>query len=453
MIEEGQSIFYLSYFVLAVALVVFFVRLRSKESVTITTKEFKQFQASYITSFSAVLFCELLASASFYHSFVYLGLSIDQIARLYVVSVLSSAIFSIVFEVVDMFSSRRDKCVSSCFLYAISMFSLFLGPHYEMLLFGRVLYGAASALQQIGFEAYGAHEHSNRGFPDDWMSQTASYFTHSMALVAALTGLLGQSSSTSGPLGCIGLCCSVFILAAIYILFTWNKDINHQKFAVSPYVANLVRVVSTARTHPSFAWFLVMSASFESFIMLFTFYWAPWLTSLLPYTNSRLPFELIFSCLVMASMLGNYVYQWLLSSDSRLQVDSIFQYTLLACAISLFTGSIVNTLSLSFLIGLIVQACIGVYWPSIGMLRGSVVLPELRNHTLALTRYDKSCMYCMSSICLSCCLVCRLLTAGMTFLCFYWISMHKSSFAVLSICGLLTSLATYAHSKVTQVSS
>jgi hypothetical protein len=397
--------------------------------VIITTKEFKQFQASYLTAVSAVILCDMLASACFYHSLLFLGLNLNQIATLYVVSVFANAVFSIIFDIIDIIPSKRDKCALSAILFAMSMFSLFIGPHYEMLLFGRVIYGIAMALKDSGFENYGSQEHSNRGFPEDWQVQTAGMISHCMTLMAAVAGILGQTSSSSSPLGVVGLACTLFILLAFYIVSTWTKDVGTPRFALSSYVANVNRVLSTLKSQKSYMYYMIITCCFESTILLFTFYWAPWMMSLEPDAEHHVPFEIVFSCMILASMLGSYLFQVLAGAqNSKFQYGSVLQGVFMASSCLYFVGgSIVSSPVFAFFMALMIQVAIGFYWSSLGFLRAEIVLPELRTHTLSLN---------------------KLLTATVTLVSLHHIAMHRSSFGLLSICAMLNVVALYSHHKL-----
>ena len=150
MIDESQNLFYISYAIISGLLGIAYLKFQSSSpSFTIvTTKEFKQFQTSFLLGYSLVILCELIANASFYHTLIALGLSLEQITKLYLVTLFSTTATSVLADVIDM-GSKKDKCILSAVLYAVSMFSLLFGSpgHYEMLLMGRIVYGVASSLQ------------------------------------------------------------------------------------------------------------------------------------------------------------------------------------------------------------------------------------------------------------------------------------------------------------------
>lgn len=95
---------------------------------------------------------------------------------------------SLLIEVVDS-GSRKSKSMTSTALFAGSMGAVLVSRgHYELLLLGRIAFGIAQALSQTSFEAYAVHEHTNRGFPEDWLTNTFTNLTHSLALISALSG-------------------------------------------------------------------------------------------------------------------------------------------------------------------------------------------------------------------------------------------------------------------------
>ena len=391
MIDQSESVYYFTYVVICLALGLAYIRSRSKEGTVITTKEFQIFQTSFVTGYVLVIFSELVASASFYHTLIALGVTLEKITKLYLVTVVSSTLGNIALEIVDI-GSKKDKCVICALLYSISMFSLFFGGHYEMLLMGRIAYGFASSIQHTCFEAYAVHEHSSRGFPEDWLFHTFSWLTHMMALVAALTGIVGQISASFGTLGCITLCCVLFAIAAIYMMVMWEKDVNSPRFMLSGFLFNFSHTLSTIRSNRQLQVLIMISSLCETSIIVFTFYWAPWIATMLDEEDRQVPFEIIFSTLVAASMVGNYLFQ-ILTSNSGFSTEQIFQAILISSSVFYFLGAIFQTPLFAFLVSLAVQGSVGLYWPCIGYFRGKIVVPEQRNTALIIAKYVQSDMY------------------------------------------------------------
>jgi MFS transporter, MFS domain-containing protein family, molybdate-anion transporter len=181
------EVFFIAYGVLCVLSAIALIKVQSKESLLITTTEFKQFQSNYLIGYMSLIFAEIFCVSTFYPILVSLNLSMDEITDLYIVSICSSAFFNVIAEVIDI-GSRRGKCVLATILYFIATLSLFSG-NFEFLLLGRIFYGGGSVLLHSAFDAYMVHEHTTKGFPDDWLLHTFGKLAHSMTIAALLSGL------------------------------------------------------------------------------------------------------------------------------------------------------------------------------------------------------------------------------------------------------------------------
>lgn len=387
MIEESQSLYYLFYALLCGGTGLTYLKIRSTEGLVITTNEFKIFQSGFLTGYSLVILCELIAAASFFHTFVHLKLTLEQITKLYLTTVVSTTVTGIVMEVVDL-GTRKDKCALSAGLYSLSMFSIFFGghKHMEMLMIGRIVYGAASALHHSSFENYAINGHTSLGFPEDWLVQTFSFLTHAMAFMAAISGAVGQiADSMGGEMGCAGLCSALFALATVYIVLMWEKDSNVPKFMLKGFTSNLSQTISAIRSNRQMLLLMMITSLCETSITIFTFYWAPWMSILASEEDHHLPYEIIFSSFIVASMLGNYLFQLYCASPGAL-VESAFQAILIASSGAFFLGALYGTSTMAFLVSIFVQVCMGSYFPCIGYFRGRIIMPELRNTSLTIAR-------------------------------------------------------------------
>lgn len=427
MVDQSQGVYFLAYAIVCALMIVTYLKYRSTEGTVITTKEFQLFQSTFLTGYVTVILCELIASASFYHTFIGLKLSLLQVTKLYIATIVSTTVTAVLTEVVDV-GSRKDKCVFSAVLYSISMFSVFFGGHFELLLMGRLVYGAGAALQHSAFEAYAVHEHNVQGFPDDWLGHTFSLLTHCMALMSALSGVLGLAAAGSGPLGCPVLCCVLFAAAGGYMLVVWEKDSNSPRFMLSTFLGKLGRAVNTVQSNKQVSVLVTVSALCETSIAIFTFYWAPWISAMASEEDKRIPFELIFATFVMASLVGNYLFQ--MYAHSLLGgTESAFQALMVAASTAYFLGAIFQTPLMAFISALAVQFCVGGYWPSIGQFRGRVVPPDLRNTFLVIPR--------VTTLVLSIVLL---------------TSIHHSPLLLLASCAALTGTAAYVHITYADVS-
>jgi hypothetical protein len=189
MIDQSEYIYYFVYAVASVIAIVICIKVQSMESIVITTSDFKLFQSNFLSAYMLMIFGEVFSVASFYHMMNVSGLTLSQTADLYIVTILSSSVFGLILEIVD-FGSKREKCIASAILYALSTASLYFGDYFEILLIGRIINGVASSLLHTSFDAYLVQEHNSQGFPDDWLFQTFGKLPHYMTAVAILCGTI-----------------------------------------------------------------------------------------------------------------------------------------------------------------------------------------------------------------------------------------------------------------------
>merc|ERR1711871_622012 len=126
-----------------------------------------------------------------------------------------------------------------------------------------------------------------------------------------------------------------------------------------------------------------ISALCESAISIFTYYWAPWITSVLIEESRTVPYEIVFATYISASMLGNYGYQLLVPMWGN---DTVLQMILVGSSGAYFLGGGFQTASMVFMISIFVQGGVGAYWPSVGFLRGRYVRPELRGTFITIAK-------------------------------------------------------------------
>lgn len=457
MIDDSHYNYYLAYAALAAALVVAYIKIKSTDGVTITTKEFKKFQYSFLGGYGAVILAELIAVASFFHIMVARQLDMEQITNIYITTVVATTCWGILIEIFDI-GSRKMKCFLSAALYGASLFSLYFGGHYEMILLSRIMFGAASALHHSSFEAYVIHQHTILGFPEDWLTQTFTLLPHVMAIAASASGPLGQiaSSMATGGTGCITLIIVLSGLAMLHIQTNWEKDTNPPRFMWSNFLYTMSNTVTAVKNSHTIRAIILIGALYEATVMIITFYWAPWLSYVLAnelstsisvavegagasagsggggvveeVSSSTFPYEIVFACYICASMLGNYLFQMASNTNDDSAAASpgvLFNYILIATSACYLIGSSISSPTLIFIVCIAVHLLMGAYWSCIGILRAQHVPPEYRGAPVTLT---------------------RVLTLLLTMM--VLINVHHSPSLILICCGLFAGGAAYVQSTI-----
>jgi hypothetical protein len=307
----------------------------------------------------------------------------DNPVQLYLVTVMSTIVFSVFGDILDI-GSRKRKAVISVSLYALAMCTVLAGEHRDLLFVGRVLYGAGAALHHSSFEAYVVHEHGSLGFPDEWLSQTFTLLTHFMALLACAVGVVGQTTASFGGVhAALFLCIALFTAAAVHVSLSWTKDISSPKFMFTTFVGNLAQTLGAARRSTALGHFILISGFAETAFTIFAYHWAQLVASLIREEGLGVPYALVFSAYVCTSMVGAYLHSLF---AVKLGTEIFFQGVLSGLVASFSLASMVQTPMVVFLASLLVYGFVGAYWPCIGTLRARAVGAEQRAAAQTLSR-------------------------------------------------------------------
>jgi len=135
----------------------------------------------------------------------------------------------------------------------------------------------------------------------------------------------------------------------------------------------------------------VASCVFEGSMYLFVFFWTPSLqdarTSVSSSgTESVLQYGLIFSCFMASMMLGSLLFNHMMNSK-RLSQAQLLVYAFIVSALSFLTNvCFVNHEWVVFWMWCVFEVCVGIYYPCMGSLKGTIVEDGKRAATYSLMR-------------------------------------------------------------------
>jgi hypothetical protein len=208
---------------------------------------------------------------------------------------------------------------------------------------------------------------------------------------ATVLSVLGQIASSTRHMGCPALCCALFAAATVYMTVAWEKDLNSPRFMLSGFLSNMNNTLTTVRTNKQVLVFTAITALCESSILIFSFYWAPWMDTITREASQHLPYEVIFSSMILASMLGNYLFQMFARGSGAVSTpEAALQGLLVVSSGAYLLGAVFQRAGFALLCAVVVQLCVGGYWPCVGYYRGRLLMHEQRNTVIVLSRYDNS---------------------------------------------------------------
>ncbi|KAI0064310.1 DUF791-domain-containing protein [Artomyces pyxidatus] len=347
------------------------------------------------------------------------------VAVLFVTGFVSAAIFAPLVGVWADEYGRKRLCLLFCILYAATC-GLLLFPYFPLLLLGRVFGGISTSILFSAFESWLVSSSSNAALHSEDLSSIMGRATLVNGFVATGAGIFSNKlvELTDGGFRApfVASAC-LLLLGWIVIRGSWTENYGGGGGGVQATsdIFQIKRLGSAWRIVAADPTLLVLGLTqtiFEGSMYLFVFIWVPTLqgSSLHP---SSLPLGYIFSAFMVSMMLGSLLYTFITThwhrppptlvrthartasiasitpptNDTTLTLHA--KLSSLVCAVSALSFAICvsagagkNTEAehLKFWAFCAFEACVGMYYPVQGMLRGSLIANEHRATLSALFR-------------------------------------------------------------------
>mmetsp|Transcript_17462 Transcript_17462/g.54941 ORF Transcript_17462/g.54941 Transcript_17462/m.54941 type:complete len:490 (-) Transcript_17462:90-1559(-) len=359
---------------------------------------FRKFQAVYLCVWVFCAAADWLQGPYVYALYAAYGFPRHQIAQLFVAGFASSLVFSgAAGAVCDRFG-RKKSALAYCVLYILSCITKHF-KLYGVLMLGRITGGMATSLLLSCFECWMVSEHTGRRrFSGGLLSYMFGIMYTTNYLVAIICGIVGEflndgfkfapASEGSvvyfgGALGPFDLAIICLLIGGVLIMALWEENYGQDKVegegdgpqrGMLASVGEALRLLAVDRR---MALVGLAVACFEGSMFSFVFNWTPALSS----TVVPPPYGLIFALFMMSCMSG--------ASVSTL-LDGVVSpaWRLMAiygagCAALVTAAGVCNIpmLRLIFASFCVFEFCVGIYFPSMGVLKSEVV-PECVRGTM-----------------------------------------------------------------------
>ncbi|KAI3614122.1 major facilitator superfamily transporter domain-containing protein 5 [Moniliophthora roreri] len=311
---------------------------------------------------------------------------------------------------------RRRLCLVFCVTYTITCCCI-LFPFLPILLCGRIFGGISTSILFSAFESWVVSASQSMGLPQSDLSMILGRATLVNGFVAAGSGvvsnqLVGYTSSFASPFVASG---ALLVLSYVVIRGTWSENFGNSSEAGAAAVTE--DLFQTRRLGQ--AWRIVQKdplllvlgftqTCFEGGMYLFVFLWVPSLQE--ASLSNKLPLGYIFSAFMVSMMLGSLLYTVITThfappvpnsqlpnpSSTNTQNDKADTSLTLHAKLS---SSVCAASALALVISVTSQseytrfwafcafeACVGMYYPVQGMLRGTLISNEHRATLSALFR-------------------------------------------------------------------
>ncbi|KAI0301622.1 DUF791-domain-containing protein [Multifurca ochricompacta] len=344
-----------------------------------------------------------------------------------VMGFISAAIFAPFVGVWADTYGRKRICLLFCILYAVTC-GLLLFPFFPLLLLARVFGGISTSILFSAFESWLVSSSSNAALHSEDLSTIMGRATLVNGFVATTAGIVSNqlvewnSGGFRSPFVASGC---LLLLAWVVISGSWSENYGGGAGAgaaqVSADIFQLRRLEAAWRIVAADPILIVLGLTqtiFEGSMYLFVFIWVPTLQES-SNSPSFLPLGYIFSAFMVSMMLGSLLYTYITAhwfrplstsvlqkhtrspsvSSLSAQGDSSLtlhaQLSSLVCAastvafaacVSVGKGKSEQGEHLKFWAFCLFEACVGMYYPVQGMLRGSLIANEHRATLSALFR-------------------------------------------------------------------
>jgi len=341
-----------------------------------------RFQRLYLPGFLLAMLADWLQGPFVYALYQGYGIDREHNGYLFVGGFGASAIFGTVV------GSFADKCGRRKFaiLYCLIYFGHCATKHWNffgVLMLGRVLGGISTSLLFSVFDSWLVSESQREGFDGEQLGNTFSlaYFGSSLAAIAA--GQFGEIAANLAPLTPLGggmhyggyvtpfdLSNVVLVLCMLYISSRWSENFGQSDGrSGGSFGKALGAIVEDKRILLCG----LICSSFESSMFIFVFNWTP---CLMEPDQPVPPFGHIFTGFMIFCLLGTRLYAYFSKTMSVEQIGLAVMLGSAACHLTVF---FVQNVQVRFGAFLVFEACVGLYFPMMGTLKGDIVPEDMRS--------------------------------------------------------------------------
>ncbi|XP_041350449.1 molybdate-anion transporter-like isoform X2 [Gigantopelta aegis] len=384
-----MNIFLTGFYVLTLLCAVLFVYTKTSLK-PVNDVGFLGFQRTYLFVYLLAMGGDWLQGPHVYALYESYHMSTHQIEILFVAGFGSSMIVG---TIVGSFADKYGRKLN-CIIYGVLYGLACITKHFDsfwILMLGRLLGGTATSILYSAFESWLVYEHHHRKYDSELLGNIFSHAILGNSLVAIVAGLVAQFfADRFGFVAPFDVSLTVLITMIVIVYLTWTENYGDQSVNISQSFKNAFTAI---RTDHKVLCLGAIQSLFEGSMYVFVLEWTPALTPAPPQVSSQrnlleddkqmedghrgtIPHGHIFAAFMVAVMLGSCIFKLLSRYTS---IESFMRPVLLVSALSLLMPILFPGNQLIIFIGFLVfEMCVGLFWPSLGTMRGKYVPEETR---------------------------------------------------------------------------
>lgn len=308
--------------------------------------------------------------------------SLGLISKLFLTGFASTALFGpFVGRLSDQYG-RKIGTLAFTLIYSLGAAST-KSPLLSILLMGRVLSGIGTSLLFSAPEAWLVGEAQAKEKGLDYLGETFGLAYAGDSIVAILAGqLAGAAASGRGPTGPFELSVGFLVAGGLLASVLWKENKatpSSEGDSKQPTIRDAVKVV---KDDPKIMLVGGVQSLFEAAMYIFVLQWPPAISAAISRafgSGAATPYGTVFSCFMASCLLGSTIFGQLgkmgvsteTSTSAMLGLGSI---AMGAAAYATSAGPAAS-LPLAAIVAAFFafEACVGMYFPSIGTLRSKYV--------------------------------------------------------------------------------
>mmetsp|Transcript_16570 Transcript_16570/g.34317 ORF Transcript_16570/g.34317 Transcript_16570/m.34317 type:complete len:477 (-) Transcript_16570:155-1585(-) len=360
-----------------------------------TDDNFWRFQKTYIGVYLIAMFSDWLQGPYVYALYDSYGFSAGDNATLFVAGFGSSMVFGTLVGSLADRTGRKKSATLYCILYIVSCLTKHVSSYF-ILMIGRVTGGIATSLLFSVFESWMVCEHNKRGFDPDLLGETFGMAVFGNSVAAITAGFVSQAAADFMPLSppagtsaqihvggfCgpfdVSICC--LICCAVVLKMLWPENYGEgdgldSELGNKSQIENIKEAGQLILESPDILCCGVVCSLFEASMFIFVFQWTPAVSE--P-GAPKPPYGHIFAAFMVAAMLGSRIFSL---ATKYMSLERIGQALLGLAACTHIVPVVSSDPTTAYMAFLFFELCVGVYFPMMGTLKGSIV-PEGNRSTI-----------------------------------------------------------------------
>eukprot|EP00535_Pseudo-nitzschia_heimii_P001075 CAMPEP_0197189032 /NCGR_PEP_ID=MMETSP1423-20130617/19013_1 /TAXON_ID=476441 /ORGANISM="Pseudo-nitzschia heimii, Strain UNC1101" /LENGTH=589 /DNA_ID=CAMNT_0042641045 /DNA_START=197 /DNA_END=1966 /DNA_ORIENTATION=+ len=311
--------------------------------------------------------------------------SMAMISRLFLTGFASTALFGpAVGRAIDSYGRKKGTLAFSI-LYAVGALST-KSPLLGVLLFGRVMSGIGTSLLFSAPESWLVGESQKSGDDPDgeYLGETFGLAYAGDSLVAIVAGQLASLAATRrGPTGPFELSTGFLAAGGLLAALLWKENLAAKSpsddTSSKPSIKDAIKVV---RADPKIMMVGGVQSLFEAAMYIFVLQWPPAIAAAVTKSfgeGAGTPYGTVFSCFMASCLFGSTLFgQFAKMKGPTTEGVTTGMLAIATIAMSTATYTISTASVASGLPALIAaffafEACVGMYFPSIGTLRSKYI--------------------------------------------------------------------------------